>query len=403
MSLSSFDTDITANKIKQTYIRGFIDISGGDLNVQNGNINVFSGETMPVFRVVGDHFVVKDRTTSNYVDVSLDKLIQLNSITSNVDQDISSIKQRITAVSYLDGNTYLADGLNVSGGAVFTSGLNVSGGAAVFSNAVSFAARWPTWDGAVGDPSLNNQFVTKAYADVNGGTILLGAGRENTWYSNNFVHGNTVFPVVPPRFDGSMADIVGNSLVTKSYVDINGGAVLLGVSQTNIWNSKNGFYSDTCFNRYPVFTGVGDPSLNEQFVTKGYADVNGGTILLGAGRENTWYSNNFVYGNTVFPVVPPRFDGSMADFVGNSLVTKSYVDENGGTSLLGAENLFTQKNSFQVDVSMGQSLVVYGDISLNGSLRVGGSVATNATALNFDCGGPATNYTFSTKFDAGGV
>lgn len=296
MSLSSFDTDITANKIKQTYVRGFIDISGGDLNVQTGNINVFSGEMMPVFRVVGDHFVIKDRNTSNYVDVSLDKLIQLNSITSNVDQDISSIKQRITAVSYLDGNTYLADGLNVSGGAVFTSGLNVSGGAAVFTNAVSFAARWPTWDGAVGDPSLNNQFVTKGYADVNGGTILLGAGRENTWYSNNFVHGNTVFPVVPPRFDG----------------------------------------------------------------------------------------------NTAL-------------FIGNSLVTKSYVDSNGGTSLLGTQNLFTQKNSFQVDVSMGQSLIVYGDISLNGSLRVGGSVATNATALNFDCGGPYTNYTFSTKFDAGGI
>ena len=336
MSVSSiFNTDITANKIKQTYVQGFVDISGGDLSIQTGNINFFNKQSQALFRMSSDHFTVKDTISLNYVDVSFDKLIQLNYITNNVDQQINTINQRITAISYGSNGTNLSSELNVSGGTVF-------------ANTVSFSTNYPTWGGAAVDPSLNNQFVTKSYVDINGGNILLTSGRTNIWSSDNSFNGYTAFNNYAPTYNGVAAP-VGNSLVTKTYVDINGGNILLSTGRTNIWSSDNSFNGNTAFNNYaPTYNGV-------------------------------------------------------ASFVGNSLVTKSYVDQNGGTSILNSQNLFTQINSFQADVSMGQTLIVMGDISLNGTLRVGGSIATNVTALNFDCGGPYTNYDFSTKFDAGGV
>lgn len=320
LPISNFNAaDSSANKLRHTYVKGFVDISGGDLSLQNGAFNMYKGSNNLYFGISGDHFTATSWPSLQRVDISLSSLIFLNTITVNVDDTFSVINQRISGITYdlTFDRTVIDNSISVTGNSQFS--------------------KYPSFVG-VGDPTQGNEFVTKTYVDVNGGAILLGA--NNTWSGNNY------FSNYLPAWSGASNGfpVSGNQFTVKSYVDnaiqSGGGTVLLGAN--NVWTGNNNFS-----NYLPTWTGVGGPVQGNQFATK------------------------------------------------------SYVDTNGSTLLLSSNNLFSGNNTFGGDVSMNKTLTVSGDVSFNGNLRIGGAIFQQVPAVGFDGGFPGTDFSLSPKLDAG--
>ena len=311
--------DSSANKLRHTYVKGFVDISGGDLNLQNGAFHMYRGSNNVYFGISGDHFTATSWPSLQRVDVSLSSLIFLNSISGNVDESFATINQRISGITYdlTFDRTVIDNSISVTGNSSFS--------------------KIPVFTG-VGDPTQGNQFATKSYVDTNGGTILLGA--NNTWSGNNS------FSNYLPAWSGAgnSFPVSGNQFTVKSYVD------------------------------HAIQTG-------------------GGTVLLGA--NNVWTGNNN-FSNSL-----PTWTGNGGPVQGNQFATKSYVDTNGSTLLLTSNNLFSGNNTFGGDVSMNKTLTVSGDVSFNGNLRIGGAIFQQVPALGFDGGFPGTDFSITPKLDAG--
>ena len=311
--------DSSANKLRHTYVKGFVDISGGDLNLQNGAFHMYRGSNNVYFGISGDHFTATSWPSLQRVDVSLSSLIFLNSISGNVDESFATINQRISGITYdlTFDRTVIDNSISVTGNSSFS--------------------KIPVFTG-VGDPTQGNQFATKSYVDTNGGTILLGA--NNTWSGNNS------FSNYLPAWSGAgnSFPVSGNQFTVKSYVD------------------------------HAIQTG-------------------GGTVLLGA--NNVWTGNNN-FSNSL-----PTWTGNGGPVQGNQFATKSYVDTNGSTLLLSSNNLFSGNNTFGGDVSMNKTLTVSGDVSFNGNLRIGGAIFQQVPALGFDGGFPGTDFSITPKLDAG--
>jgi hypothetical protein len=332
LPISSFNAvDSSANKLRHTYVKGFVDISGGDLSLENGAFNMYNGSNNVYFRIANDHFTATSYPSLQRVDVSLSSLIYLNSISTNVDESFAAINSRITGVTY-DGafdRTVIDNSVGIIGDVSINANLFVYGN-------TSFS-KYPVFTGA-GNPTQGNQFATKSYVDTNGGTILLGS--DNTWTGNNY------FSNYLPAWNGTgnSFPVSGNQFTVKSYVD---NAIQTG----------------------------------------------GGTVLLGA--ENTWTGNNN------FSNYLPTWTGVGGPVQGNQFATKDYVDTNGSTLLLSSNNLFSGNNTFGGDVSMNKTLVVSGDVSFNGNLRIGGAIFQQVPAVGFDGGFPGTDFSITPKLDAG--
>lgn len=50
---------------------------------------------------------------------------------------------------------------------------------------------------------------------------------------------------------------------------------------------------------------------------------------------------------------------------------------------------------------MNKTLVVSGDVSFNGNLRIGGAIFQQVPALGFDGGFPGTDFSINPRLDAG--
>ena len=338
LPVSNFNAvDSSANKLRHTYVKGFVDISGGDLSLQNGAFNMFRGSNNLYFGISGDHFTTTSYPSSQKVDVSLSSLIYLNTISVNVDDTFATINQRISGITYdlTFDRTVIDNSVVANGIALFKSDVSVNGNLFVHGN--SSFVKYPAFTG-VGDPTQGNQFVTKTYVDVNGGAILLGS--NNTWSGNNY------FSNYLPAWNGAgnSFPVSDNQFTVKSYVDDaiqNGGGTVL-LTANNVWSGNNNFST-----YLPTWTGVGGPVQGNQFATKDYVDTNGSTLLL--------------------------------------------------TS----NNLFSGNNTFGGDVSMNKTLTVSGDVSFNGNLRIGGAIFQQVPALGFDGGFPGTDFSINPRLDAG--
>lgn len=287
LPVSTFNAvDSSANKLRHTYVKGFVDISGGDLNLQNGALHMYRGSNNVYFGISGDHFTATSWPSLQRVDVSLSSLIHLNSISSNVDDTFSVINQRINGITYdlTFDRTVIDNSISANGIALFNSDVSINGNLLVYGN--SSFSKYPVFLGA-GNPTHDNQFVTKNYVDIYGGAMLIES--NNTWTGNNY------FSNYLPAWNGAgnSFPVSGNQFVVKSYVDNSvqsgGGTVLLAAN--NVWSANNNFST-----YLPTWTGVGGPVQGNQFATKDYVDIYGSALLL---SSNNLFSGNNTFGGDV--------------------------------------------------------------------------------------------------------
>ena len=187
---TTWGTESDANRIKKTYVKGFMDVSGGELSVHNTAFNVFNSDGSGVFRMDPQKMTVKD-STGQEVDISLSYLTFLNvlvppdglpvSIPDKVKYIFTVGKE--TRVGKSDassnfrvyGNTYVEENLFVNMDASFGQRFLLSGDASLNSNLYVLSKT------RLGnDLSLNGNFTMYGDASLNGRLMLSGDASLNS-------------------------------------------------------------------------------------------------------------------------------------------------------------------------------------------------------------------------------
>ena len=252
---STWGTESDANRIKKTYVKGYMDVSGGELSVHNTAFNVFDSTGDATFRVNPQKFTVKD-STGTTVDVSLSYLIFLNNLVP-ADGVAVSIPDKVKYITTYGtetriGTTTTPYDLRVYGNTFVDNRLIVGADASL--NTRLFVG---------GDVSLNSNLYVKSKSYLGGDVSLNGS----------------------LSMYGGDASLNGRVFVS-SDVSLNSN---LYVGGTSMFNGISTFVNDASLNtRLRV---SGDASLNSRLFVRDDASLNS---RLFVGGDASFNGNLFV-------------------------------------------------------------------------------------------------------------
>ena len=151
--MSSWIVDGSANRFHKTYLKGFLDISGGNVYIRNGHFYINQGDIS-----CNGNLIIQNDISCNG---SISFQDNLNSISA-------------TEFNYLDGvtsniQTQINDLSNSRAGLTFDNSFS---GTNHFQSDVSFTSN-VTFDTtpiltSYSEPTMDTQFATKKYVDENG-------------------------------------------------------------------------------------------------------------------------------------------------------------------------------------------------------------------------------------------
>jgi hypothetical protein len=355
-----------ANKLEQTYISGFLDISGdiihrsGNLTVNDGNLLVNAGD---VSFNTGKLYVAGNVSmNSNMIVAGATKVTHI-AASGNMD---------VSGASSLDGT------LTIANTAAFNDNVSISN-----NNAFIVGSGVTTMGGIV---SMNSQLTVAEDVFMNSTLNVLGATTlTNVSIDGDLLSsGKTIFSN-DVSFNGTAVDICGNLYAHYPAGTIPLSAVIVGGSI---------FQSDVSLNSALNVAGT---TTMSSIIASGAATVGGTLVVVGAttlSSLNT--SSNAVVGGTL--VVSGKttgsgdisFNGSRIDICGNL-----YANYPANSIPLAA---IVSDNSpiFNTDVSMNSRLNIVGATTLSslvasGKTRFSGDVSMNGSRIDI-CGNLYANY-----------
>ena len=441
------DLSINANKIRQSYFKGFIDISGGGVYLRNDlSMNFFdsANSSQPKFSIKSDSIQIRD-STGTYYTISNEKLLFIKDLTQNVETKINDLTGRTqyitssgTDVSYVN----ISKNLVVSGDATFNNGLTTV-----------------TKDNADNSTSVaTTEFVKNQGYAVKDTTVLTGTTTIQTATVNQklFVTGDTslnskLFVFSTSTLNNKLFVAGDVSLNSKLFVagdvslnsNVNIGGVLTTTTQSNSDSSTK--VATTAFVKnqgYAQLTGanfIGDISLNTRLFIGGDASLNSNLFIAGDVSLNgnmklngnlltvtqTNSDNSTRVATTAFvknqgysTIESPTFTGTVTmpqTNITNMVVSDASVNGNlyavtqsiSDNSIKVATTAFVKNQGYSTvesptftgtvtiptanvskllisgDASLNSRLYVVGDVSLNSNVDVGG-ILTTATQGNSD-------------------
>lgn len=97
---SWLDLSNSSNKLKQTYVSGFVDISGQGVNIRNGGLQLFDRSNIShhSFSINADAMNIYDGV-GTYTDVSNSKLIFLKDVSENIQSRLNDLTHRAHNIS----------------------------------------------------------------------------------------------------------------------------------------------------------------------------------------------------------------------------------------------------------------------------------------------------------------
>jgi len=363
---TTWGTESDANRIKKTYVKGYMDVSGGELSVHNTAFNVFNSDGNGVFRINPRKITVND-DTGQEVDISLSYLTFLNNLVP-ADGQAVSIPEKVkyiftvgteTRVGKSDassnfrvyGNTYVEENLFVSKDASFGQRFLLMGDASLNSN-LYVLSKTRLDD----DLSLNGNFTMYGDASLNGRLMLSGDASLN---SNLYVKAKT-------RLDNDLS-LNGNLFLYGGDASLNGRLMLSGDASLNgnlYVKAKTRLGNDLSLNGN-LFLYGGDASLNGRLMLSGDASLNGNLYVKAKTRLDNDLSLNgnlFLYGGDASLNGRLMLSGDAS--LNSNLYVKAKTRLDNDLSLNG--NLFL----YGGDASLNGRLMLSGDASLNGNLYV---------------------------------
>jgi len=387
---STWGQETDANRIKKTYVKGYMDVSGGELSVHNTAFNVFNIDGSGVFRIDPRKITVND-DTGQEVDISLSYLTFLNNLVP-ADGQAVSIPDKVKYIFTLGtetrigksdassnfrvfGNTYVEQDLFVTGDVSLNKDMDISGSLTVRTH-----LKLPV-GGNDQRPVTVNEAESAGYIRYNiDNSQFEGYGPGDSWGSLGGVINvsqNTKIIASSPDPDSVNNELqfftapTGSTIVgdTKERMrilangDISMNERLFVASDASLNGNlfvaaKTRLGNDLSLNGN--FTMYGDASLNGRLMLSGDASLNGNLYVVAKtrlGNDLSLNGNLFVYGG----------DASL-----NGRLMLS-----GDASLNG--NLYVvAKTRLGNDLSLNGNLFVYGgDASLNGRLFVSSDTSLN--------------------------
>ena len=388
--------DQNANRIKQTYVKGFLDISGGPLIVErSSSLQVIASDSNNPRIEFKPGAVFTVNTTSNF-DVSYTALATLGLLGVSFEQSTADINSRVKYIttsatgsifSTNIGNLNTNSDLTVYG-RTFLNGDASFNGKLYVSNPVFFVSDFSLNGNAkLGSGSsivAINKDISAGFAlDVSGITVL----RNNLYVLSDMSLTTKLFVGGDSSFNGNLA--VGQDL------SLNG----------NLYVSKRSLFTGDVSMNGNVRIGTGSQwvSLNKD-ISSGFAlDVSGITML----RNNLYVLSDVSFTKKLFVGGDSSFNGNLAvgqdlSLNGNLYVAKRSlftgdVSMNGNTRFgtgsqwvslnkdisagyaLDVSGITVLRNNLFVlsDVSLTTKLFVGGDSSLNGNLAIGVDLSLN--------------------------
>jgi predicted acyltransferase (DUF342 family) len=408
-----FDQSNNANKLRQSYLKGFLDISGGGILVRSDNsLNFYksnSGAT-PEFAMDAAKLKVRNPTSNNwavaadnsygltpiggdFIDVSAQKLGYLYNLEENVQSALNDFHAwknaattgissstvdasnvTVAADASIGGRLYVGGDISANGNLSINKNLYVGGNVVVAGSQtvnMDFYVKGNTHlDGNIyagsnfylysGSAFINENITASGELNVVGKSYLI----DDVSMSANLHVANTIF---------CNKIVIANDLSDNGTMEVAMDADLqsrLFVAGDVSLNSKLFVNSDASMNA--TLRLGGDASLNSKLFVNGDASLNATFRLAGDASLN---SKLFVNGdaslNATFRLAGDASLNSKLFVHGDASMDAALTV--GGTTTL-KDNATLEK-----DLSLNGRLLVTGDASLNSKLFVSSDASLNAT------------------------
>jgi len=338
------DLSNNANNLKQSYVHGFIDISGGGINLRNDHsLNIYLPEPSNnlAFSIKSQEFTVFDEVSNVMVDVSNAKLQYLKNVSSDIEARLTSISGNTqyftaneeneieTSRSIVPSN---ANTLDLGSLSKPFSSLHVNSNSIYFideNNASNVVKMSVANDGTI-DISSNTSAATKQLVTSTNNVTEIGTGTETPTHTldvtGNAIFRNDVKITSNLTVDGSI-NFLGDFIQTNTSIQIS--------EQMDLSNS-----------------GTGPALIVRQFGDKDiatfYDDVSMVMVIKDGGDVS--FNNSIIVNEDIS--------------CNRNLVTGGTITHHGKLISYG-------------DVSLNNNLIVNGDVSLNEDLFVNGDLSVN--------------------------
>ena len=434
-----FDLSTNANKLRNSYLKGFLDISGGSVMLRSDNsMNFFKGEsTTPKFSIGPDDITAPGPDLTP-VKVSTQSIGYLTGLTQNVQSFINALQNNndtdlkvanINATdSTLSGNLSIAQTLVVGGNANFRSNVLIEGDAEILGNEYVHKALIVggncTIDGSLivkgdvsmGDFHLEGSTISAANQLDVGGNIVASASLNfsRMQLNSNFVvvpniSGNANVSVdvssisclknltsnVQAFIDAATTGESNFAEVTVENQTVNGN---LTIGSTLVVGGNAAFRANVLIEGDAEI--MGNEYVHKALIVGGNCTIDGSLIVKGDVSMNDYHfsgstisaANDVNVGGELSVTGDSAFANDLT--VGGHLTVKSITIGVAGDNSSADENSITFNQPFYVasDVSFGTTLnvdalatlhsaSVTNDASVGGDVTVTGSY--NSAAGNF--------------------
>ena len=431
-----FDLSTNANKLRNSYLKGFLDISGGSVMLRSDNsMNFFKGEsTTPKFSIGPDDITAPGPDLTP-VKVSTQSIGYLTGLTQNVQSFINALQNNndtdlkvanINATdSTLSGNLSIAQTLVVGGNANFRSNVLIEGDAEILGNEYVHKALIVggncTIDGSLivkgdvsmGDFHLEGSTISAANQLDVGGNIVASASLNfsRMQLNSNFVvvpniSGNANVSVdvssisclknltsnVQAFIDAATTGESNFAEVTVENQTVNGN---LTIGSTLVVGGNAAFRANVLIEGDAEI--MGNEYVHKALIVGGNCTIDGSLIVKGDVSMNDYHfsgstisaANDVNVGGELSVTGDSAFANDLT--VGGHLTVKSITIGVAGDNSSADENSITFNQPFYVasDVSFGTTLnvdalatlhsaSVTNDASVGGNLSVTGSYTSAA-------------------------
>lgn len=379
---SWLDLSNSSNKLKQTYVSGFIDISGDGVIVRNGAIQLFDeiNPITPGFTINSKSMNIYDGV-SNYYDISNSKLIFLKDVSENIQNRLDDLISRTQYISTdLNNNriaisidTSLNNQLLVGGNTILNAHLQVnstttlSGDLLVTGNIIGNIK-------IGGNTIIDNDLNLGGNANIGGAVI-----------SNGIIVNGHILPTIGNTFNIGTETNPFNSLYinkgTVYFTDNQSDGITKTAASLSYEPSKKGL----TLSRKPIRPTDPTPPVEDIVVS-----INGNT---GLGTSNPSYTLDVsgttnLYGNVIVnDILYAGKDISINSgvFIAKdaSLNANLYVNNN---TLLNGELIVNSDTSLNGNVTINKDLIVNGNLVVKQYTQndIINTITTNVFSINED-------------------
>jgi carbonic anhydrase/acetyltransferase-like protein (isoleucine patch superfamily) len=325
MSGNWLDLSSTSNRYISTYVKGFVDMSGGNLLLRNNNIIVNSG------------------------DISLN-----GRLTVNFD-------------SSLNGNTFFKQNIT-TGGVIQQNTSNIQNASYIsvdYGTFVSTLPRLAVANAFTNDNSFNNNVSIIGNTEIRGNLIVL----QNTTLQNFTSIGDV-------SFGGNL--FIGNDVSINDNLFVRGDTSMnsrLFVGSDVSMGGKLFVRGDTSMNSR-LFVGS-DVSMGGKLFVRGDASFNN-NVFVGSDvsiNDSLYVKNDVTFGKGLMVATDVSINGKL--FIGGDLSLN-------GNWFFGSDVSASGKLFVQGDGSFNGNLLAGGNVSLNGNVTTGTLPDGAITSSNFD-------------------